>query len=437
LLRFGLAAANARRSEFLMLEGLTKARNWYGLAAGKASEMQAAIDKVSSSTALGRDQIAGMASELYRANLRGENFNQALEGLAIATAAGGAAQGELFKNMAIGHAFAGASVKKLANDVRARFGKVAAAQMLDLNVQTMKLRENLNMLFSGIGIETFAKAIKIVADLFSQSTASGRALKTILEVLFKPLSAAIEAAAPLAKRFFQGMVLGVQTVMIAVLRLALFFKKTFGGSELLKGLDAQKAALYAGAGVIGLMAGAALLAAAALGAMAAGFGAVAAIAGVVLAPVFALAKTVQLIRKLGWKGAGSAIVQGIVSGIKSGASWLVDAIKNLAQSGAKAFTDFFEIKSPSKKMARYGKNLAQGAAGGVQAEAPAFKSAVADMTDVPLGGAARGGGGNTTTINIGDVYLDGKRATSEQAADFRRMLEKELEGAALQLGSAA
>jgi len=64
LARYGIAQADARRSELLRLEGLTKLRSWWGFAAGNAGELQTMIDRVSASSALGRDKIAGYTEQL-------------------------------------------------------------------------------------------------------------------------------------------------------------------------------------------------------------------------------------------------------------------------------------------------------------------------------------------------------------------------------------
>src|SRR5688500_3683973 len=91
LVRYAITQADVRRSELLRLEGLTTLRNAYGLAAGSATELQAAIDRTSSSTALGREQLTGMAEGLYRAHLRGSALADSLEALAIVESMQGAA----------------------------------------------------------------------------------------------------------------------------------------------------------------------------------------------------------------------------------------------------------------------------------------------------------------------------------------------------------
>ena len=58
--------------------------------------------------------------------------------------------------------FEATSGLQLGNDVirfKARFGGVAKAQMLSLGVQSKKLRENFQQLFSGLKIERFLEAL--------------------------------------------------------------------------------------------------------------------------------------------------------------------------------------------------------------------------------------------------------------------------------------
>src|SRR4051812_16637266 len=214
LARYGVAQADARRSELLRIEGLTKIRNWYGLAAGNAGQMQVGIDKGSASSALSRDKVAAYSEQLYRMGLRGDNLSAALEGVAIKSSVQGEAQASMFAQWAAGAALTGGSVRRLADDVKARLGGIAERQMLSLTVQAEKQQEAFAALFSGLNIEPFLKAKKAVSDMFSQSTASGRALKLLLTTLVQPLVNAATAAMPVIKRFFQGMILAALDIGI-------------------------------------------------------------------------------------------------------------------------------------------------------------------------------------------------------------------------------
>ncbi len=287
LLKYGVATANARRAEMLRLEGLTKMRNWYGVAAGSATAMQAAIDRVSGSTTLGRAQLEGYAAQLYKMHLRGDNLSHALEGAAIKASVLGDEAAKGFMGWAAGAAFAGQSVKRLADDVRARYGGIVAKQMLDLDVQAAKLRENFGALFAGLKIEGLLKAVWSVTELFSQSTRSGQALRALVERIFQPLIGAVEYVAPLVRRFFQGMIIGALYLGIALLTVRKWFRSVFGESSILKGIDLTNVAL--GAGVV------------AVGMLASLFAALAAAVVLALGPLIGLGLGITLVATLGEK----------------------------------------------------------------------------------------------------------------------------------------
>jgi len=172
------------------------------------------------------------------------------------------------------------------------------------------------------------------------------------------------------------MVIGALVLTIALLKVRRWFRETFGDSELLKQLDLQKVALYAGAAAFGLLVaglmGAALAAgilAVALGAvvLAIGlvFGLMAVGAGLVLLPfaiaaglVYAFVKAIEWLidtwQATDWGALGTAIVDGLVAGLKHGAKWVINAITDLASSATKAFKAKLRIGSPSKVFAEAG-----------------------------------------------------------------------------------
>ena len=86
---YGIAQADARRSELLRLEGLTKMRFFFQRLPGNAKEMQNAIDLVAAKTPVARDQVAKYSEQLYRMGLRGNALTKTLEGVAIKSAVQG------------------------------------------------------------------------------------------------------------------------------------------------------------------------------------------------------------------------------------------------------------------------------------------------------------------------------------------------------------
>jgi hypothetical protein len=469
LLRYGIAQAGARRSELLRLEGLTKMRSWSGIAAGSASEMQAAIDKVSESTALGRDKVESYAAQLYKMGLRGNNLSEALDGTAMKASVLGDEAASGFMGMAAGANFAGQSVKRLSDDVRARLGGVAAAQMLDLDVQAAKLKESFGKLWAGIKLDGLLKAVKSVTSLFSQSTRSGQALKVIVTTVFQPMINAIEYLGPVVKRFFQGLIIGALLMAIAVLKLRNWFRKTFGDSEVLKGLDLQKAALYVGVVAVAAittafvllgvtMVGAMVMALPWIWAAVTAVGALAVEALILAAPFILGAVAIgaliaagyqlyKLWQEIDWTALGTSIVEGIVDGLNNAAIWLTDAVKDLAGSAMKALKDTLGIASPSKAFARLGLAIPQGIEAGVETGTPSARAAVAGIVDAPRipdrGGEPTGDGqarsvvsSGGVTIHVGGVTV---QSAGEKPAEFMVDLEREVtamfERVAVQIGA--
>jgi hypothetical protein len=419
LLKYGIASADARRNELLHLEGLTKLRNWYGLAAGNAKEMQGAIDAVAGSTPLAREQLAKMTDQLYRMGLRGENLAQALEGAAIKTSAQGDAAGNAFMGWAAGAAIAGGSVKKLTDDVKARMGGVVAKQMLSLTTQTKKLSENFDALFNGLALDAFLRGLSMVTSLLSQSTETGKALKSMFTALFQPVLDGAETAGLYVKRFFQGVTIGALMLTVGLLKVRNWFKRTFGDSEILKGFDLQKAAVYAGLFAVNAFAATLGLAAAATVTLVAGLAVLTSPLTLLIGLVLATKKAFDFIQDTDWKALGMSVAQGIAAGITKGATWVLDSIRGLAAKATTAFKSALGIASPSKAFAKLGATLPQGVQVGVEQGTPGAQGAVDSMISIPEAGGqggARAAGGPT-------VYLTIEHLTVNAASDAAAVIE--------------
>lgn len=443
LLRYGVAQSDARRSELLRLEGLASIRRWHGLAAASGTELQAAIDGVSDSTAASRGDLERYTAQLHRMGLRGANLTEALEGMAIVASVQGDGMARRFAGMAAGAARAGGSVRALADDVRSRLGGLAARRMLSLDVQTQRLHQNLERLFSGLRLEGFLSAIRDVADLFSQSTVSGRALKAVVEAMLQPLIDTFEVLGPLAREFFSGMVIGALILAIQIVRLQRFLKRTFGDSEILGGIDAQRLALYAGVAVVGAFAGAVLVASVVLAGLAAIVVAVTAATALFAAPLYVAAAAVgalvyagleayQWFAEQDWAALGSAIADGIVNGLRAGADRVGGAMRELAGRARSSIESALDMHSPSRVFAELGMNISRGLADGVDAGSAGVESSVGNVVSVPQAGA---GGG--ASISIGDVHLHAQEGQDGRAmaTEFVDELVALLEGVGLQMGA--
>jgi hypothetical protein len=437
LIGFALASAGAHRSELLQLQGLMTVRNWYAIAAGKAGDLQDAIDRVSDSSALGRDKILEYAKGLYNMGLRGANLSDALEGTAIKASVQGTEFASAFMGMAVGANMAGGSVKRLSDDVRARLGGIAKAQALALDVQIAKLHENFARLFEGIHIEGFLSALSEVLSIFSQTTYTGRALKQILEIVFTPLSRAVEVLGPIMKRFFQGMIIAGLDFLIFVFKIRNYFRDTFGDVSLFKGVDWLKVSL-----TIGKIAIWALVA----GIVALGL-AVAFLALPFVAFFGIIVGLYNLIFNIKWGELGSNIVKGIAEGITAGVQWVTDAISGLATKAKNAFTSLLGIHSRSRVFFEYGGFVTQGLVQGVDKGRPQVGRSIGNMLDEPgkatAGTAAAGKGGASSTSSAVNVEIrelhyhsSGKGQHQADADDFVAKLTQSLEGVGIHMGAA-
>lgn len=499
LYEYGVAQGDARRSELLRLEGLTKLRSYFQRIPGNAKEMQNAIDQVAAKTPLAREKVGALGEELHRMGLRGTNFAKALEGAAIKTAVQGDAAGHAFAGWAAGAALTGRSVDKLVDRVKSRLGGIAQKQMSSLTVQTLKQKEAMDSLFSGLDMEGYLSAWKSVGDLMTQATASGRALKLIVTTLLQPLIDTSKDSAPIVKRFFQGMIIAALQLLIVVLQVRNWFKRTFGDVTLFKGQGEMNVAVLAGEAALGLLITGLTLATVIAGGLAIkltawlvpalwkGTGAlikfrlqgiVAAVRGMlgfaaatftalipllpfivaILAVGFAIYQLIKYwdelklaFEQVDWLQAGKDILLGIIEGLVPAP--LLDAMKFLGTNAIAAFKKAIGSASPSKLFMRAGLTIPEGVAAGVDAGAPDAERSAANMlgdasaatpklgaANAPRGAPedARGVGASrgSVSITIESINVNASSGEPKQMAmDFRRELELTLEGLAAELGA--
>jgi len=450
LAAYALRVQDARRAEMLRLEGLTKMPNYWGIQAGKASDLQAAIDAVSGAVALNRDQIERQATSLYRAGLRGRNLSAALEGSAIRAAVLGEEMGAAFASMAVGAALTGQSVTALAARVKSQLGGVAERQLLSVDVQLRKLRSNLDALFRDVKIEGFLGGLKDMLSIFSQTTVTGRALKSLVTSLLNPLFGQARDGMPIVKRLFLGMVIGALEVSIAVQKLRIWWLRTT--KDIKTNVDWATEAVHMGRGaVMGLVVGVVALTAA-VGALAVG---AAVMYGTLLAPIVLLGlgiwgawkgisalvggarKVIAIVSQMSWSDIGNAIVRGILDPLNG--MW--EKGQKLGQEMVKGFKQAWEIRSPSAVARRLvKKDIADGAeAGAKEAGARAGRS-VGEML-YPRGGSGGGGGvrGGAGVPLIGSLTIPvtvagGKGEPEDLAAAVGKEVIKVLEHLAVELG---
>jgi len=328
-------------------------------------------------------------------------------------------------------------------------GKGALANMAgSLGSMGDKFKENISMLFEGVDVKPFTAGLKSVLDLFSQSTASGKAMKLIVTATFNAIFAVASAVFPVIKSMILNLVIVALRIYIAMKPAVAVFKALFAAAGGMKTLVtvlkvvAAAVAVFVGILVLGLSLVLAPLAVA-VGAVVA-FGAAmlalpALIGGAVLAVgafflslpsivegVVTSALTALNTFASGGTDAAGNFISGLVSGITGGAAWVVSAVSNLASSVIGAFTSKMKIQSPSKVMATLGGHTAMGVAKGMDAGATHVEAASEGLADAaagssapelpkgaPSGGGGKSGGGSTITIAAGAIQIKGAGSNGE------------------------
>lgn len=417
--RFAFASASARREEFLHLQGLTTLRSMYGVAAGSATDLQAAIDRVSDSSVQSRGEIAGMAESLYRAGLRGGNLADTLDGLALAQAVQGDRGAARFRALAVSIARTGGSVRRLADDYRTRLGGIADRQTLSLDRQMEQLHERVGRIFADVRIDGFLRGLRSITSLFSQSTATGRALHMLATNLLSPLFDAVGAQGPNVRRFFQGMVLAALRLTNGVLRVAVAFRPALQQIGLLgPRIDAFEAGQRVFNGIAG---------------------GVFALANGLLFAAHVAVQAREAFKS--FETVGSHIIDGIVGGITGGGDRVRAAVTSIADIATGALRGALEIHSPSRVFADLGEQIPRGLARGVGQEDRAVAGAVQDMGDTAAGSLPeRLGAAGGATVTFGDVHVATPSGRPEEARAQARAFVDEvvrlLEGAGISVGAA-
>jgi hypothetical protein len=459
LARMAITSADAYRSERLELEGMTKAWVgwWFQVRAGKASDVQSAIDTVSQQVPLARAKIVELADSLYRSRLRGETLKQALLGVAMASSATGGKFEEAAKGLVTFNALMGKGAQ-MGQTLQSRFGGIVSKQMLSLSTQTAKAKENFAALFRGINIDPVLKGLHNVLGILDQGTVEFKAWKTILETLFNPLFGGAEEGGKVIEKF-------VDKATILSLQAALAWKHMKGSFSLKDiGLDStaellSKVVRGSTGFAIGLLQ--ATKAAMVLMDVLVGLGGVlynttSLMASLLSAgrlgdkPTEAL-KGLRDSAKLALGGnsmsnAGFDMIDGLIGGIRKAQPLLNQAVIQAAHESNEAFRKAQDMHSPSRVWRGFGFNLGTSAAAGIHASIPRFEAATSMLANVPsaqpsvnnFGGANTRIGGDTH-VQVGDIHIHGGQGQSGMVEipidQLRSFVASIFEGLAIQRGA--
>lgn len=407
--KFILESANAARAANLNREALL------GNAAD-AKALGSQIDALSGKLPLAKSQLNDMAGSLIKSNIGGQALVDTLKAVAGASAAVGDDVGgklkalvengkltkrfqlgrfdlvgtglnfddvasQLATSMKVGIAQARQALvygrvtlaegaKVLKNAVEKRFGEINARKMLDLNVQVAKFKERISALGSDVKLEPLTKALDSIFSLLDESTATGAAVKQLVTAIGNGLVGSLTNGAPIAKKFFQGMIIGALHLGIGFLRLKRQFSETFSKSGLTQVDMMQKAFVVGKIAAYGLVAGLATIAGAA------------ALAYIGISKAVRAGEAIaEFFKKTDFKAIGASIVDGLVDGVRSGFDRVKRSLTDLGTTAKDALKEALKIRSPSRVFREYGANTAEGFALGIEDKEGRTSSAVGSMGD--------------------------------------------------------
>lgn len=448
LARFITLGANAARSTNLMREA-------FGGSAANGAALGSQIDLLARKVPTAKKELDALAGSLLKSGLEGQTFVDALNAISQANAAlGDDAGGKLrellergkitkrFSIQGLGNGFdelqgtgiqrddvaaeLAKSLKVSISEARAalaegrvklgdgaaamraaiekKFGGLNLRKMLDLNVMSEKLKERFDSLTNKVDIEPLLRGFAKLGEIFDENTVTGASLKQLVTIMGDGFAKAVEASAPVVKKFIQGLIIGALQAGIAFLQLRNYLRRTFGDSEVLKNIDLLQTALLTGKVVVTAFAlgVGALVAAVVLGVQGVyAFGeAVAGIGTRVWDAFKAFADFQSQILNLDWLGLGKSVIDGLISGLTAGVDKLGSAVKQIAEKVKGGFKDALQIHSPSKVFAGYGRNTVEGYQEGIESKTPDAAKALDAMAEKPAAGASTKAGGSGANVVV-------------------------------------
>jgi len=378
-----ISSASDLREELLDLR--TAGVFWWDAQRANASgaiKLQETIDRVSASSAVARDKLVGYATQLKNSRFQGKQLETALEGMAIAGAAGGDKLANEFLGLAQNARYFGQDLDKVTERFKTKFGAVAEARLLSLGVQFSKFKENITWIFSGADIDPFLKGLHTILGLFDRNTDSAKGMRaTVTKLTEAAIGGFLRVAIFLVKTYIwlkthaaawkvvEFMVTGVKTafVILGVLAVAT--------------LAVIAAAVAALMGAIGLIA--------------TGWGAI----------IEAMSAAWAYFQSHSLSEIGTEMINGLVGGLKAGAHLVLEALTSIVTGAVKGVKKYLGIASESKLMkAEVGYEMGAGTAGGLDKSRAEVSDAAEGMAAAGVKGAKGASGGASSSAPAGNVY---------------------------------
>lgn len=301
---------------------------------------------------------------------------------------------------------------------KAKFGGVVEDQLLGLDVQFMRMKEDIGGLFAGVNITPLLKGLRLITGIFSDTTAGGRATRLAITGALDDLAAKAAKIFPYVESFLYGFGAGAFQVYTEDIKPLL---DSFSSDIETDGIEgAFKSGEVAAKGLATTLvdvakalkeiADLAVTVSKGIGFVAGGFGVSA--DQQELDAINAQLKMDRAAKDLSggdtkdaFVNAGRAMTIGVADGIRLGSPEAIKAMEFMSSHLLGAFKAANEIKSPSKLYERTSEYIPEGSAKGIEKRTPVVQEAIEDMAapNGALTSVKSGGSGSfraEVTINL-------------------------------------
>lgn len=378
-----ISSASDLREELLDLR--TAGIFWWDAQRANASgaqKLQETIDGVAASSAVARDKIVGYATQLKNSRFQGAQLTTALEGMAIAGAAGGDKLANEFLGLAQNARFFGQDLDKLTERFKTKFGAVAEARLLSLGVQFTKFKENITWIFSGADIEPFLRGLHTILGLFDRNTDGAKGMRAIVTRL-------------------------TEAAIGGFLRLAIFLVRTYIWLKTHAAAWKTVELIVTGVKTAFVILG--VLAAAALGLIAVNVAVVVAAVGLIAAAIGAvvegMAAAWTYFQSHSLTEIGTEMINGLVAGLKAAGHLVLDTLTGIVTGAVTGVKKYLGIASESKLMkAEVGYEMGAGTAGGLDKSRAEVSEAAEGMAAAGVQGAKGGASATASPSSSGNTF---------------------------------
>lgn len=482
LARYALAASDAARSSRLLSDAAT------GSSAG-GKELETVVDQLSNKIPQARQKTAEWARELSLAEIKGRDMQRTLTTMGIVASAVGDSGAAKIKGIAEASRLAsrlmlgardrfgefaslqgtgikaadvyaalaksmGKSIPEAERMVRAgivpmkkglealelaaqtKFGPIVARQMMSLENQSTRLRENTAKLFSGANIEKFLAGLQTVTELFDTNTVMGYALREVFTAVFTKVAEISAKVFPYVRAAILGVAFGIILVATYAKRLYTALSTAFEGAG--KNIDGISLAFQIGAGVVGLFVGSILGLAAAFVLL----GTVAALAtapiwvpfAVAIAFIYLMATAIESvvdsvssladdISAIDLGDAAENLMDSLINGIEKKIAAVGEVMARVGAAITGSFDAKMEIASPSKAMTRRANFVVDPLVDVPNDRANEVRTAIGGLGNLDAPKQLGTGGDNGAPK--GDIVFNDCTFGSGPAEDVRRIIREE------------